>query len=62
MPVAVGREWWRIFDSRFIEMCDDLYVIKLDGWKESRGIREEVRLARALGKSVSYFDEDEVRP
>jgi len=35
--------------------CDEVVVLMLDGWDESAGVREEVRLARGFGKPVRYL-------
>lgn len=49
-----GWEFWRAFDERMINSCDEVRVLMLDGWQESRGISEEVKIAHRLGKPVWY--------
>ena len=48
--------YWRNLDISFIEWCDVLVVLKLDGWEDSYGIKEEIKIAKSLGKEVVYLD------
>lgn len=50
-----GWETWRRFDEWFIERCSFLWVLQLDGWRESVGVRAEIDLAAALGKPMRGF-------
>jgi hypothetical protein len=34
--------------------CDELYVLRLEGWKESRGISAEIKIAEGMGKRVVH--------
>jgi hypothetical protein len=43
------------FDREYLERCDEVVVLMLAGWRESVGVREEVRIARELGKPVRYL-------
>jgi hypothetical protein len=45
--------WWH-FDRELLARCDEVVVLMLDGWHESVGVREEVRLAQELDKPVRY--------
>ena len=47
-------EWdfWERFDRAFLETCSEVWVLTLDGWRESRGVQAEMELARELGKPV----------
>lgn len=47
-----GHKFWRKWNKTFIEWCDILYVITIDGWKESRGVQGEIRMARKMGKEI----------
>ena len=48
--------WMRV-DIAMLEDCTHLYVLMLDGWKESKGVLEELDIARHLGLEVVYLDE-----
>jgi len=52
-------------DRRLLAACDELWVLKLDGWEHSRGVQAEIAIARAAGKPVRFVaeraDPDQVR-
>ena len=47
-------EFWRAVDLEILARCDELLVVKLPGWRKSRGVQAEIARARALGKPVAY--------
>jgi nucleoside 2-deoxyribosyltransferase len=47
--------FWERYDRAFLERCDEVVVLMLDGWQESVGVREEIRIARELRKPVRYL-------
>lgn len=57
MPTDWG--FWECQDRRFIERCDEVIVICLDGWDRSRGVTAEIDFANDIGKLVRFFDVDE---
>ena len=59
-PIAqygLPTDWgyWERTDRAFLERCDLLVVLMLDGWRESRGVAEEIGLAHGLGLPVRYL-------
>lgn len=50
MPVE--WEFWQAFDGMMLRRCQELWVLTLDGWEESRGIQAEIDAARGLGIRV----------
>jgi len=48
--------FWEKFDRQYIKMCDEVWVLALDGWEESRGVQAEIALARKLGKPVVVLE------
>ena len=48
-------EFWGRHDLEHLAVCDEVVVLKLDGWRESRGVQAEVAQARALGKPVTFL-------
>ena len=34
-------------DRRFLETCDEVVVLKLDGWEQSVGVQAEIAIARS---------------
>ena len=59
-PIAIqcdlpkGYDFWSRWNKTFIEWCDELHVICIDGWIESRGVQDEIRIAKEMGKPVRY--------
>lgn len=53
-------EWdfWERFDRVFLQACDEVWVLPLDGWRKSRGVQAEIALARQMGKPVVLVDAD----
>ena len=49
-------EFWERHDRRFLEICDEVVVLTLDGWRESTGVRAEIQIAEQLGKPVRYLE------
>jgi hypothetical protein len=57
MPVTF--EYWKERDHMYIRHSDAVIVYMLDGWKESRGVQEEIKYAQSLNKPIYYLkDED----
>ena len=50
-----GPDWWQPFDDWFLRHCDEMYVICLDGWRESVGVNHEIDLAIDLDIPIKYF-------
>lgn len=42
----VAPEHWLQFDLRILRCCDQLLVLKLEGWDVSRGVQREIAFAR----------------
>lgn len=55
---GLPNQWsfWERFDRAYLERCDLLVVLMLDGWKTSVGVQAEIAIARQLGKPVSYLE------
>jgi nucleoside 2-deoxyribosyltransferase len=47
--------FWQHHDSQYIEICDEMVVLMLDGWEQSEGIQAEMGIARELGKPVTFI-------
>ncbi len=50
--------FWASIDREHLARCDEVAVLMLDGWAKSVGVREELRIARELGKPVRFLDVD----
>lgn len=52
--LPLGWEFWKKYDTAFIEHSRRVVVMMLDGWKESKGVTAEIEIAVALGTPVDY--------
>lgn len=41
-------EFWKSYNFDFIRRCDAMYLLKIDGWQESKGVMMELNLAEAI--------------
>jgi len=48
-------QFWQRHDRRYLEVCDEIVVLMLDGWRESVGVQAETAIAQGLGKPVSFL-------
>ena len=57
MPEGGGTwEQWAEFDRIIIEACSSIWVLMLPGWRESKGVAAEVKIAHEIVKSVTYVE------
>ena len=66
-PVAAWHKWsfgyglpmtpefWRRMSLGILRVAVGLWVLKLDGWEASTGLKDEIRCASNLGINISYF-------
>ena len=47
------------FDNIILRRCDELLVLALDGWRESKGVQEEINEAIGLRKPVLIVHEED---
>ena len=59
---ALPLDWdyWKKFDTEMLESCDELWVVKMEGWSTSKGIAAEIAIAIELGKKIIYMNETEL--
>ena len=51
-------EYWRQSDLAILALCDELHVLALPGWEESRGVQAEITEAMRLGILVRVVGVD----
>ena len=39
-------EYWAQFDEIFLSKCDELFVLMMPGWAESKGVTSEISIAK----------------
>lgn len=61
-PIAIAHDlphgWnhWKHQDEMMLRACKELWIILLDGWEVSQGIKAEVQIMHQLHKPVRYVD------
>ena len=50
-----GWEFWEAYDRVMLKACTRLIVLMQDGWKESVGVNNEIKIANELGIPVEYM-------
>jgi len=53
-----GWDFWERYDREFLAVCETLVVLRLSGWAESKGIREEIQIAFGLRHHWRYAEPD----
>lgn len=62
-PIALSGDlpydwdFWAGYDDVMISRCTSVYVLMLPGWKESKGVTAEIKLAKKYDIPVVYIDE-----
>ena len=51
----MDHDFWMHVDKPYLEWCDMVMVLTLDGWCQSRGVNMEIATARVMGKPVSFI-------
>jgi len=49
-----NHDFWLNQDLPFLEFCDELCILMLDGWEQSKGIKLEIERAQEL-KKYTWF-------
>ena len=63
-PIALGLgldcgwEFWKPYDECLLSKCDELFVLRDEGWDRSVGITAEIKLAQELNMSITYVEFD----
>lgn len=52
----LDQDFWLNQDVAFLPWCDEVWVLKLEGWTESTGIKKELKMARKLKKKVRKIE------
>lgn len=54
--LPLGWEFWKRYDREWLAACDEMVVLMLAGWRESRGVEAEVVMARGMGMVVRFME------
>jgi len=48
--------FWEKFDRIFLRCCGQFWILRLEGWRNSKGLANEKRIAKDLKKPVREID------
>ncbi len=51
-------QFWQNFCSQILYKCDKLLVVRMEGREKSRGVKEEMCIARNHGIPIEYMEYD----
>ena len=52
----LGGEFWYEFDKPFLQFASQLFILKLPGWEESKGVQAEIKTALARKIPITYLE------
>jgi len=50
------HDFWLRQDLWILAICDEMHILCLDGWRESKGIKTEIEFAEKLGIDVRMVE------
>ena len=53
--LLMDHEFWMKQDIPFMEWADEVWMLCMDGWEESKGVQAEIKIATYLGKKIVYL-------
>ncbi|HUP81987.1 MAG TPA: DUF1937 family protein [Pirellula sp.] len=53
--LPIEWQFWQAHDCEHLRRCDNVIVLTLDEWKESRGVQAEIELAIDLDLPIRYL-------
>jgi hypothetical protein len=56
-----GWGFWREQDLPKLELCSELWILTLDGWKASKGVRGEIKYSLLQGKPIALVNPDTLK-
>jgi nucleoside 2-deoxyribosyltransferase len=48
-------DFWIERDFQILDGCDELFVLCLDGWRNSKGVKAEISFAKKKGIPITYL-------
>jgi len=53
--LPIEWKYWERIDREHLRRCDEVVVLMLDGWRESRGVQAEIDLAIEMDLPIRYL-------
>lgn len=48
-------DFWERHDLNLLKRCDEIWVLTIEGWKESKGVQGELEAAKEFGLPIRYI-------
>lgn len=62
MTELMDGTFWMKQDGPLLVHASELIVLMLNGWEESKGVQEEIRICTLINKPISYMEWDGIDP
>jgi Domain of unknown function (DUF1937) len=49
-------KFWLDYNTHMLELCYGMFILCLDGWKDSLGIKDEIKIAQRLKIPIDHID------
>ena len=59
-PLPKDAKFWERLNHKMMDIANRMHVMKLDGWRESVGLTEEIEYAKEIGLVTDWIEEEEV--
>lgn len=53
--LPLTADYWLRFNLEFLRRCGKLYVLQLDGWEKSLGLKQEIEFAESRNIPIEYI-------
>lgn len=50
--------WWEAYDEHMISLSKEVWILVIDGWRESIGVQAEIVLAQKYNLPIKYVNAD----
>jgi dephospho-CoA kinase len=59
---GLDGDWdsWKEIDCAYIDKADEVWILMLDGWRDSKGVMAEIQYAAKTGKRILFLEYQEV--
>lgn len=54
--LPTDQEFWWDYNKQMLKQSREVWVLMLDGWEDSAGVRREIDYATVLGLPVEYME------
>jgi hypothetical protein len=56
LPQEMPHDWWMRQCIAVLRRCDRLVVLRIPGWRESRGVTLEIEFAQTAGIPIEFVE------